>query len=141
MIKEQLLAQLPFSIENTAILILIGYFMMPISSFAFLLMAWFKKRKGKPFKQALISSFICFSLSIGSYYWTSMNFITTEITGYIIGEETEQLAKKHDIVDVKIYQSANAEEFEALETCDKPIELDGKYISPRLFDIIHCLEK
>lgn len=139
---QHLMTTMPFEINVMVALIVLTYIIMPIFGFIFVIHAIWRTKKKKPARQSLISAFICLVVTLSSAYIVSKNYINTSFTPYIIGEEIKHEAIKHDLLDVDLrlkMQSLDAETVKTIETCNQPYEVDGKYVMPRLFNLMQCL--
>lgn len=139
---DLLLQKLPFEFNVMIMLIITGYIFMPLFSLAFTLVAAYQRSKKKPYQQALTAAMVCFGLSVCAMYITSKHYISTNFTPYLIGEKTETKALEYDVLDTNIrleLLKMTDQTTSLIEQCDTPYQVDGKYVMPRIFDILQCL--
>ena len=134
-----LLEQLPFSLNVMIQLISLSFFVLPLISAIYVMIAIYrrfrKKSNNKIFAAIILSTALCFT----GIYITSTRYITTSISPYLIGENTIEDAEKHTMINSAITSTLTPLEIDELNECNKPVQVNGKYVSPRIFDLMQCL--
>lgn len=134
-----LLEQLPFSLNVMIQLISLSFFVLPLISAIYVMIAIYrrfrKKSNNKIFAAIILSTVLCFT----GIYITSTRYITTSISPYLIGENTVEEAEKHTMINSTITSTLTPLEIDELNECNKPVQVNGKYVSPRIFDLMQCL--
>lgn len=134
-----ILEEAPFSLQVMIQFIIVSFFIMPLFSFIFLCSAIYKRIRKKNFLKSVYAAFLSMFIFIFGYYIVSTKYISTEITSFFIGENNQDDAKRHSVIGLKTLSKLSDAEKDELNKCNTPYQKDGKYISPRLFEIAQCL--